>query len=95
MAEGRRQNTDTDVACVRAQGMTLLVENSMMRDVRLNKTGDGKQITIRRKSGATLTDICEMIDDVASNDDVAEIIIVADTQERKWTLATSKETCTN
>ena len=95
MAEGRRQNTDTDVVCVRAQGMTQLVENSMLRDVRLNKTCDGKRITIRRKSGATLTDICEIIDDAASIDDVAEIIIVAGTQERKWTLATSKETCTN
>ena len=79
MAEGRRQNTDIDVVCVGAQGMTQLVENSMLRDVRLNKTGDGKRITIRRKSGATLTDICEIIDDVASIDDVAEIIIVAAT----------------
>ena len=39
----------------------------MLRDVRLSKIDDGKKIKIRRKSGATFTDIGEMIDDVASN----------------------------
>ena len=79
MAEGRRQNNDADVACVRAQGITLLVGNSMLQDVRLNKTDDGKQIKMRRKSGAIFTDIGEMINDIAS--DVAEINIVGGTQE--------------
>ena len=62
--EGKRQNTDADVTCVRTKGMTLLVRNSMLRDVRLNKTADGKQIKIPRKSGVTFTDIGEMIDDI-------------------------------
>ena len=64
--EGRRQNTEADVACVRAQGMTLLVGNSMSRDVRLSKAADRKQVKIRRKSGATFTDIGKMTDNIQS-----------------------------
>ena len=43
MEEGRRQNTEADVACLRAQG---------------------KQVKIRRTSGATFPDIGEMTDNI-------------------------------
>ena len=66
MEEGRRQNTEADVACVRAQGMTLLVGSSMSRDVRLSKAADRKQVKIRRTSGATFTDIGEKTDKIQS-----------------------------
>ncbi|KAI0240331.1 hypothetical protein LSAT2_008977 [Lamellibrachia satsuma] len=66
MEEGRRQNTEADVACVRAQGMTLLVGKSMSQDVRLSKAADRKQVKIRRKSGATFTGIGEMNDNIQS-----------------------------
>ena len=66
MEEGRRQNTEADVACVRAQGMTLLVGNSMSRDVRLSKAADRKQVKILRKSGVTFTDIGDMTDNIQS-----------------------------
>ena len=52
--------------------MTLLVGNSLLRDVRVDKTSNGYPIKIRRKSGATLADIEQMIDDAAKTETIAK-----------------------
>ena len=61
--------------------MTLLVGNSLLRDVRVDKTSSGNPIKIRRKSAATLADIEQMIDDAAKTETIDEIIIVGGTHE--------------
>ena len=61
--------------------MTLLVGNSLLRDVRVDKTSSGNPIKIRRKSGATLADIEQMIDDAAKTETIDEIFIGGGTHE--------------
>ena len=61
--------------------MTLLVGNSLLRDVRVDKTSSGNPIKIRRKSATTLADIEQMIDDAAKTETIDEIIIVGGTHE--------------
>ena len=72
-----------DVARSRPHGSTLVVGNSLLRDVRLDNGADGEQITIRRKSGATLKDIDQMIKEVGrtGNAEINKIVIVCGTRE--------------
>ena len=55
--------------------------NSLLRDVRVDKTSSGHPIKIRRKSGATLADIEQMIDDGAKMETIDEIFIVGGTHK--------------
>lgn len=79
----KRQNADTDADADegRPQAVTLLVGSSLLRDVRVEKTSHGNPIKIRRKSGATFTDIGEMIEDAAKTETIKEIFIVGGTHE--------------
>ena len=61
--------------------MTLLVGNSLLRDVRVNKTSSGNPIKIRKKSGAILADIEQMIDDASNTETIGEIFFVGETHE--------------
>ena len=63
------------------QAVTLLVGDSVLRDVRVDKTPNGIPIKIRRKSGATLADIEQMVDDAAKTETIDTIFIVGDTHE--------------
>ena len=64
IATSKRQNC-------RSRAVTLVVGNSLLRGVRVDKTSDGDPIKIRRKSGATLADIEQMIDDAAKTETIA------------------------
>ena len=55
--------------------------NSLLRDVHVDKPSSGNPIKIRRKSGATLADIEQMIDDAANTETIDEIFIVGGTHE--------------
>ena len=79
----RRPGPDGDN--VRPPSVTPLARNSLLCDVH-EDTSTGRNenpITVRKKSGATLNDIGEMIDDVcrADNFDVSQIVIVGGTRE--------------
>ena len=63
------------------QAVTLLVGDSVLRDVRVDKTPNGILIKIRRKSGATLADIEQMVDDAAKTKTIDAIFIVGGTHE--------------
>ena len=77
----KRPDGDADANDGRPQAVTLLVWNSLLCDVRVDKTSTGNPIKIRRKSGATLADIEQMIDDAANNETVDEVFIVGGTHE--------------
>ncbi|KAK2149609.1 hypothetical protein NP493_1130g00047 [Ridgeia piscesae] len=81
IATSKRQNGDADSNDGGPQAVTLLVGNSLLRDVRVDKTSSGNPIKIRRKSGATLADIEQMIDDAAKTETIDEIFIVGGTHE--------------
>ena len=74
-----------DINNARPPSVTLLAGNSLLRDVHDGAFTSGKRnaITVRKKSGATLNDIGEMIDEVsrADNLDVGKIVIVGGTRE--------------
>ena len=55
--------------------------NSLLRDVRVDKTSSGNPIKIRKKSGAILADIEQMIDDAANTETIDEIFIDRGTHE--------------
>ena len=55
--------------------------NSLLRDVRVDKTSSGNPIKIRKKSGAILADIEQMIDDAANTETIDEIVIDRGTHE--------------
>ena len=61
--------------------MILLGGNSLLRDVRVDKTSSGNPIKIRRNSGATHADIEQMIDDAAKTETIDEIFVVGGTHE--------------
>jgi lysophospholipase L1-like esterase len=82
IATSKRQDGDADSNDGGPQAVTLLVGNSLLRDVRVDKTSSGNPIKIRRKSGATLADIQQMIDDAAKTETIDEIFIVGGTHER-------------
>ncbi|KAK2176841.1 hypothetical protein NP493_636g03044 [Ridgeia piscesae] len=86
IATSKRQDGDADA---NDGGLTLLVGNSLLRDVRVDKTSSGNPIKIRRKSGATLADIEQMIDDAAKTID--EILIVGGTHETTSDVSNIKE----
>ncbi|KAK2184895.1 hypothetical protein NP493_249g06029 [Ridgeia piscesae] len=81
IATSKRQNGDAESNDGGPQAVTLLVGNSLLRDVRVDKTSSGNPIKIRRKSGATLADIEQMIDDAAKTETIDEIFIVGGTHE--------------
>ena len=54
----------------------MLVGNSLLLDVDVDKTSSGNPIQIRRNSGATLADIEKMIDDAAKTKTIDDIFIV-------------------
>ncbi|KAK2171895.1 hypothetical protein NP493_1005g00044 [Ridgeia piscesae] len=81
IATSKRQDGDADSNDGGPQAVTLLVGNSLLRDVRVDKTSSGNPIKIRRKSGATLADIEQMIDDAAKTESIDEIFIVGGTHE--------------
>ena len=81
IATSKRQDGDADSNDGGPQAVTLLVGNSLLRDVRVDKTSSGNPIKIRRKSAATLTDIEQMIDDAAKTETIDEIFIVGGTHE--------------
>ena len=58
----------------RPQAVALLVGDSVLRDVRVDQTLNGIPIKIRRKSGATLADIEQMVDDAAKTETIDIII---------------------
>ena len=72
IATSKRPDGDADANDGRPQAVTLLVRNSLLRDVRVDKTSSGNPIKIRRKSGATLADIEQMIDDAANTETIDE-----------------------
>ncbi|KAK2159176.1 hypothetical protein NP493_1737g00001 [Ridgeia piscesae] len=78
---GRRHIGDADANDGGPQAVTLLVGKSLLRDVRVDKTSSGNAIKIQRKSGATLADIEQMIDDAAKTETIDEIFIVGGTHE--------------
>ena len=53
----------------------------MLRDVRVDKTSCGNPIKIRKKSGAILADIEQMIDDASNTETIDEIFFVDGTHE--------------
>ena len=57
IATSKRQDGDADSNDGGPQAVTLLVGNSLLRDVRVDKTSSGNPVKIRRKSGATLAGI--------------------------------------
>ena len=69
---------------VRPPSVTLLAGNSLLRDVNEDTStgGNDNSITVRKKSGATLNDLGEMIDEVcrADNFDLSQIVIVGGTR---------------
>ena len=77
----KRQDGDADSNDGGPQAVTLLGGNSLLRDVRVDKTSSGNPIKIQRKSGATLADIEQMIDDAAKTETIDEIFIVGGTHE--------------
>ena len=81
IATSKRPDGYADANDGRPQAVTLLVGNSLLRDVHVDKTSSGNPIKIRRKSGATLADIEQMIDDAANTETIDEIFIVAGTHE--------------
>ena len=81
IATGKRPDGYADANDGRPQAVTLLVGNSLLRDVHVDKMSSGNPIKIRRKSGATLADIEQMIDDAANTETIDEIFIVGGTHE--------------
>ena len=81
IATSNRQDGDADANDGGPQAMTLLVGNSLLRDVRVDKTSSGNPIKIRRKSGATLADIEQMIDDASKTETIDDIFVVGGTHE--------------
>ena len=82
IATSKRQDGDADSNDGGPQAVTLLVGNSLLCDVRVDKTPSGNPIKIRRKSGATFADIEQMIDDATKTETIDEIFIVGGTHER-------------
>ena len=66
----------------------------MLREVRVDKTSSGNPIKIRKKSGAILADIEQMIDDAANTETIDEIFIDRGTHETtsEVSVANTKET---
>ena len=81
IATSKRQDGEADANDGEPQAVTLLVGNSRLPDVRVDKTSSGNPIKIRRKSGATLADIEQMIDDAAKTETIDEIFIVGGAHE--------------
>ena len=81
IATSKRQDGDADANDGGPQAVTLLVGNSLLCDGRVDKTSSGNPIKIRRKSGATLADIEQMIDDAAKTETIDEIFIVCGPHE--------------
>ena len=81
IATSKRPDGDADANDGEPQAVTLVVGNSLVRDVRVDKTFNGKPIKIRRKSGAALADIDQMIDDAAKTEAIDKTFIVGGTHE--------------
>ena len=73
--------TTTDTTDPPPKVETLLVGNSLLRDVHFNGPDDISQIRVVNKSGATFKEIEEMIDEAAKTHTFNEIVIVAGTNE--------------
>ena len=63
------------------RGVTLLVGNSLVRDIDLMRTADGAETNVCCKSGASLAEIGDMIDEVANHDKLNGIVMVGGTKE--------------
>ena len=68
IAKSMRPEGDADANDGSPQAVTLLVRNSLLRDVRVDKTSSGNPIKIRKKSGTILADIEQMIDDASNTE---------------------------
>ena len=73
--------TTTDTTDSPPKVETLLVGNSLLRDVHFDGPDDRSQIRVVNKSGATFKEIEEMIDEAAKTHMINEIVIVACTNE--------------
>ena len=70
-----------DVVRAEPRGVTLLVGNSLVRDVDVVRTAGGVSTNVRSKSGASFADIGDMIEEAANHDDLSSIVVVGGTKE--------------
>ena len=85
----QRRRPYAEVARSEPRQSTLVVGNSLLRDVKMTDNLDGGQIITRRKSGATFKEIEDMIDSVA-NKSISDIVIVGGTRETVDHVPTTK-----
>ena len=64
-----------------SRGVTLLVGNSLVRDIDVMRTAEGVSTNVRSKSGASFADIGDMIEEAANHDDFNSIVVVSGTKE--------------
>ena len=63
------------------RGVTLLVGNSLVRDIDVMLTADGAETNVCCKSGASFAEIGDMIDEAANHDKLNGIVVVGGTKE--------------
>ena len=61
--------------------VTLLVGNSIVRDIDVVRTADGVSTKVRSKSGAYFAEIGDMIEEAANHDDLSSIVVVGGMKE--------------
>ena len=86
--------TTTDTTDSPPKVETLLVGNSLLRDVHFDGPDDKSQIRVVKKSGATFKEIEEMIDEAAKTHKINDIVIVAGTNE-PWATRLQTTSATN
>ena len=74
-------NPITDTIDLNPKVETLLVGNSLLRDVHFDGPDNRSQIRVVKKSGATFKEIEQMIDEAAKTHTINEIVIVGGTTE--------------
>ena len=62
-------------------GITLLVGNSLVRDIDVMRTVEGVETNVCCKSGASFVEIGDMIDEAANHDTLNGIVVVGGTKE--------------
>ena len=63
------------------RGVTLLVGNSLVRDIDVMRTADSAETIVCCKSGASFAEIGDMIDEVANHDKLNGIVVVGRMKE--------------
>ena len=63
------------------RGVTLLVGNSLVRDIDVMRTADGVETNVCSKSGASFAEIGDMIIEAANHDTLNGIVVVGGTKE--------------